>query len=135
MAIDPGDLIRRFEPFLFFHTDERFFPSDAKRYMEHCALWDVEAAVPDRDNKANWGGMSPRTFPHFPLIPRGQIAAVADEAVPGRTFLGSVNLTEDAGLEHFLDLSGWKDADRVDADTDNSFANFDGIRDHYEPDG
>src|SRR5271165_2687119 len=100
MAIDPGDLIRRFEPFLFFHAEERFFPSDAKRYMEHCALWDAEGVV--RDNKANWGGMSPRTFPHFPLIPRGQIAAVADEAVAGRTFLGSVGLAEDADIEHFF---------------------------------
>jgi hypothetical protein len=38
-------LIRDFEPILFFHGGdanvgaERFFPSDAKRYVEHCALW------------------------------------------------------------------------------------------------
>jgi hypothetical protein len=130
MAIDPADLIRRFEPVLFFHKDERFFPSDAKRYLEHCALWDVRNPI--RDDKAFWGGTSSRTFPHFPLIARNQIAATADEAGPGRTFLGSVDLDETADLEHFLDPAGWKDADRVDADTDNSYANFDAISDLYQ---
>jgi hypothetical protein len=38
-------LIKDFEPVLFFHggdatvQEERFFPSDAKRYLERCALW------------------------------------------------------------------------------------------------
>jgi hypothetical protein len=38
MALDPVDVIRRFEPILYFHRDERFFPSDAKCYMQRCAL-------------------------------------------------------------------------------------------------
>jgi len=30
-------------PVLFVSADERFFPADAKRYVEHCALWRAQA--------------------------------------------------------------------------------------------
>ena len=36
---DAETLARQFEPVLFVSADERFFPADAKRYVEHCALW------------------------------------------------------------------------------------------------
>ena len=132
MAIDPADLIRRFEPILYFHQDENFFPSDAKRYLEHCALWRVENST--RDNKAYWGGTSSRTFPHFPEIARNHIAVSADElgqASEERADFGSIDLTEDADTEHFLDPAGWKDADRVDASTDNRYADLVGIQKLY----
>jgi hypothetical protein len=32
------DLVRRFEPILYFHPEEKFFPCDAKSYIEHSAL-------------------------------------------------------------------------------------------------
>ena len=50
---DPEALAKRFEPILFFHPQERFFPSDAKRYLETCALWQAEAPF---DQKGSWGG-------------------------------------------------------------------------------
>ncbi len=34
MAVDALALARRFEPVLHFHPQERFFPCDAKRYVE-----------------------------------------------------------------------------------------------------
>jgi hypothetical protein len=48
---DPEALARKFEPIVIFHPDERFFPCDAKRYVEHCAMWKAEAPF---DNKAAW---------------------------------------------------------------------------------
>jgi hypothetical protein len=52
-------LIRDFEPVLLFQGTgpsgepaERFFPSDAKRYLENCALWNAAAPFATR---ANWG--------------------------------------------------------------------------------
>ena len=33
-------LIRRFEPVLYLHKDERFFPSDAKRYIGEISALD-----------------------------------------------------------------------------------------------
>jgi hypothetical protein len=119
MALDPIDVIRRFEPILYFHRDERFFPSDAKRYMEHCGLWDV-IGVP-RDSKTRWGGTSAATFPHRPRIPRGKLIVGKDEPPvvpdspdsPGNgTFIGdpqqaAVILLDNADAERFLDPAGW----------------------------
>src|SRR4051812_13014518 len=93
MALDPVDVIRRFEPILYFHRDETLFPSDAKRYLERCALWDVNGGP--RDDRARWGGASPRTFPHFPRIPRGKlIAAEGEDPVVGESglFIGQPGL-------------------------------------------
>jgi hypothetical protein len=134
MAIDPADLIRRFEPVLYFHQGERFFPSDAKRYMEHSALWNVQSTV--RDNKSFWGGTSSRTLPHFPEIARNQIAAVAEELgdpSESRVYLGSINLDETAELEHFLEPAGWSGSgSQVNASTDNLYANFNTLWANYE---
>ena len=43
-------LIRDYEPILFFHPEERFFPSDAKRYLEKCALWKASAPFENKPN-------------------------------------------------------------------------------------
>jgi hypothetical protein len=143
MAIDPTDLIRRFEPVLYFHKDERFFPSDAKRYMEHCALWDVNGSP--LDSKARWGGTSPRTFPHSPRIARGKIVVNAGEppvkppdadgSNPGK-FLGEpglaeLNLLDSVDGERFLDPIGWTDSFNVDAASQNRFADLDALADIY----
>ena len=53
---DDGALVNRFEPVLFF-TLEKFFPSDAKRYIEHAALW--TAQDPD-DDRNGWGRQAGR---------------------------------------------------------------------------
>ncbi len=119
MALDPIDVIRRFEPILYFHRDERFFPSDAKRYMERCALWDVNGSP--RDSKVRWGGTSAATFPHRPRIPRGKLIVGKDELPvvpdtpdkPGAgTFIGDQKqaatiLLDNDDAERFLDPHGW----------------------------
>ena len=54
--LDPKEVLaRRFEPVLFFHPDEPFFPVDAKRYVEHTALWSSHYAF---DDKKNWGRLA-----------------------------------------------------------------------------
>jgi hypothetical protein len=99
----PEILSRRFEPILFFHKDETFFPSDAKRYLEQSALWRAENPV---DQKDSWGGKG-SPFPRQPLIQHGSIAALPGE--PG-TFLGSSpNLIHVDGEVRFLELDGWRD--------------------------
>src|SRR5262249_52326413 len=139
MALDPVDLIRRFEPILYFHKAERFFPSDAKRYLEHCALWRVQG-VP-RDSKARWGGTSSRTFPHFPMIFRGKIIAasgelpVVSEAEDGMkgAFLGDSPFVLDSeDEERFVDLFGWIGGNAVDGTSANRYANLDGVFASYQ---
>lgn len=104
-AIDPTEaLIRRFEPVLFFHPQESFFPVDAKRYVEHAALW---AAKPAFDDKRNWGGMLGDPFPRLPLVPAGKLAAIDGE---DGEFLGQPNYLLDSERdERFFELGGWKD--------------------------
>ncbi len=36
-------LAKRFEPILYFHAAEKLFPSNAKRYIEMCALWKAQS--------------------------------------------------------------------------------------------
>src|SRR5262245_7205870 len=140
MALDPIDVIRRFEPILYFHTAERFFPSDAKRYLERCALWYVNGSP--RDSKARWGGTSPRTLPHAPRIARGKLVATKGEAplvpqsadgAPG-VFIGEPNalhLLDTADGERFLDLPGWIGGDAVDRASANRHADLDEIAARY----
>jgi hypothetical protein len=102
---DPVEqLIRRFEPVLFFHPQETDFPVDAKRYVENAALWAAKAAF---DDKNGWGGASGDPFPRQPLVQAGQLSAMPSE--PG-TYLGSsIFLLDDPRNERFLELGGWKD--------------------------
>jgi hypothetical protein len=111
IIIDPGTgpsdpneaLIRRFEPVLFFHPQESTFPVDAKRYVEHSALWASRSAF---DDKNNWGVPSD-PFPRNPLVPTGKLAAIALEK---GDYLGKPEFLVD-GIrdERFLELGGWKD--------------------------
>ena len=52
-AADALKLAERFEPILYFHAAEKFFPSNAKRYIEMCALWRAQSQF---DVKDLWGG-------------------------------------------------------------------------------
>jgi hypothetical protein len=92
-ALDVESLARRFEPILYFHRGEKFFPSDAKRYVEHAALWRSLFPI---DQKGSWGA--------GPLIAQGSISALPAEA---GTFLGTQILYEPSELR-FLELAGWK---------------------------
>ena len=105
-ATDAETLARQFEPVLFFSANERFFPADAKRYVERCALW--RAQVPF-DAKDSWGGKG-GPFPRAPIIEYGKISALAGE--PG-TPLDSATLVDDQGEERFFDFKGWMDAARM----------------------
>jgi hypothetical protein len=124
MAIDNlGELIRRFEPILYFHPDERFFPSDAKRYIERSALWTVNGSP--RDDKANWGGSGPGQFPRHPKM-APPLAAAAGEPGP------QVDAPPSAGVEEvFLDLAGWRDSKGVSSSSTNDYAHLDDIADLY----
>ena len=120
---DVAELIRRFEPVLFFHPDERFFPSDAKRYLENSAIWAVNGTK--ADDKTNWGGTGPGHFPRHPkFLP--PIAAVDGEV--GRPVNGPLG---GGVVESFLDLAGWRDGKAVSAASANEYANLDDIAARY----
>jgi hypothetical protein len=116
-------LIQAYEPALYFAGvsttpdnpgppgPERFFPSDAKRYLEHAALYLATAPFATR---ADWGNG---------VVAAGQLGAVDGDA---QVFIGEKDigaspqypfLQTKAGQEHFLDVSGWKANDtRADLD-------------------
>jgi len=104
-------LIRDYEPALFFSGppgavgSERFFPSDAKRYLERAALHLAKAPFATR---ADWGS---------PIVAAGKLGAIEGEA---SVFIGKKDtsaspqfplLQTNAGQEHFLDVSGWTSND------------------------
>lgn len=95
-------LARRFRPILFFHPEEAWFPSDAKRYIEHAALW---RARPPLDQTKSWAGVMP-AYPALPLVARGGLAGLDGE--PGE-FINDVAPSPAAGEERFLEFAGWKD--------------------------
>jgi len=128
-ASDAETLAKQFEPILFFSANERFFPADAKRYVEHCALWRAQAPF---DAKDSWGGKG-GPFPKAPLIDYGKISALAGE--PG-TPLDAASLVDNQGEERFFDFKGWMDAARspqpkVTATSKNTFSNRDAIDTAY----
>ena len=131
---DVEALAKRFEPILHFHPDERFFPSDAKRYLEACALWRAETPF---DDKILWRRLPPLSGTK-PLIPAGGIAGAPGE--PGE-LLGSKaeHLTDSKAEERFLNLAGWKDAASapqpdVTATSQNTYSERDGIATRYNED-
>ncbi len=112
MANDVIQLARRFEPILHFHPQERFFPSDAKRYIEHCALWRARSPF---DKKESWG-LTFASFPRGPMIDHKKIAASNQpgEVRQGDKFLGEVRQSDFPFLVdtirelRFFELAGWK---------------------------
>lgn len=120
---DVPELIRRFEPVLFFHPDERFLPSDAKRYVEKSEIWTVDGA--QGDDKTNWGGSGPGRFPRHPKF-NPPISALAGE--PGTPVDGAPGVGE---VDSFLSLAGWNGGTAVTADSPNVYANLDGLADRY----
>ena len=128
-AAETAELAKRFEPILYFHAAEKFFPSNAKRYIEMCALWRAQSQF---DVKDSWGGKG-ASFPRAPIIDYKGIAAIKGEQ---GTFLGD-NLVNTASEERFLDLSGWKDAagideTKVEATSKNTYSNRSGVATRYD---
>jgi hypothetical protein len=129
---DQLQLIKDFEPVLFFHggdaavPEERFFPSDAKRYLEHCALW--KASDPFL-TLGDWG--------NTPVVEAGKLGALPNE---GDVFLGKglpsghfEFLETPADKECFLDLAGWKAAGSPFPSA-NRYANLDSTANLYRTD-
>ena len=136
MADDIIALVRRFEPVLHFHNDERFFPSDAEKYMQQCALWRAERPL---DQKDSWGGKG-TTFPRQAMIEQYFLATSDDPAKmePGNIYIGQKVgtdfpfLTNNSTEERFLTYNGWVDGEgNVDATTDNRHAALDIIESFY----
>ena len=126
---DQLQLIRDFEPVLFFHggdatvPEERFFPSDAKRYLERCALW-----------KATTPFLTPGDWGTNPVVERDKLGALPDE---GAVFLGKGLpsgpfdfLETSSEQECFLDLAGWKPPGSPFPGA-NRYANLDRIAELY----
>jgi hypothetical protein len=117
--IDVPSLLRRFEPILYFDQQERFVPSDAKRYVEHSRLWSTTPVNPD--DKKNWQS----------LIDRSNIGAAPSE---GGTFIGTPPFSGlHSDSEFFFDLTSWRDnlSDEANSDTSNDFADLDRIEKRY----
>ncbi len=125
-------LIKDFEPVLFFHggdatvQEERFFPSDAKRYLERCALW--KASDPFL-TLSDWG--------NTPVVEAAKLGALPNE---GDVFLGkglpsgpSEFLETPADKECFLDVAGWEAAGSPFPSA-NRYANLDVIANLYRTD-
>ena len=118
------ELVKRFEPIMVMHTLERFFPSDAKHYVERCALW---TAQPPFDDKNFWGGKVGDPFDRKPAIAAGKIAAILGE--PGDRTIDLPGGAGDGGpRERFLELAGWIDrtgggVPAVTASSANQYAN------------
>lgn len=102
---DPREaLARRFEPIMFFHPDEVFFPSDAKRFVEAAQLWTANAPF---DSPDGWGGPPGAPFPREPWVSGGDLRGLPTE---GGTYLGDPGmLAAGPNNERFLALGGWKD--------------------------
>ena len=96
-------IVRQFEPILFFDPAEAAFPSDAKRYLEHCALW--KASATPFNNQQSWPIDNQHSWQK--LVPAGQLSAAAGE--PGKFIGDAVNSLDTAAEERFLELGGWLD--------------------------
>jgi hypothetical protein len=136
MAVDIVALVQRFEPLLHFHQDERFFPSDAKRYMEQSELWPAVGDLSvdngaQRTLKENWGSLAGDH--RIPMLARGTLAAEAGEL---GSFIGTSGpFVADDGLEErFLNLAGWRGGDIVDPTSENGYADLDRIFTLYNSD-
>ncbi len=119
MAVDLNDLIRAFEPILYFAPGERFYPSDCKRYLEQC----IVSTVAPFDDRNSWHTSSPGASTE-PIVHSKKISGRSDE--PG-TFLGE----SQGGAFPFLFATGsdegflgepWIDGPNVAPGSDNRFA-------------
>jgi hypothetical protein len=127
------NLIKRFEPILFFDPAESYFPVDAKRHVEASALW--RAAQPF-DDKTKWG--TPGAAP-APMVVAGQLAAEKGPGISG-LYIDDPTLRPSGPTdERWLELGGWKNPDEVPepsvtGGTTNRYANRAAILNTYPPD-
>ncbi|WP_018179204.1 hypothetical protein [Jongsikchunia kroppenstedtii] len=124
-------LARKFAPILHLHPAERFVPVDAKRYVEHSALWQSNSPF---DTTDSWGGVPGDPYPRRPLAAAGTISARVGE--PG-TSIGDQIPGTAGGMEgKFLQFAGWTDgagraSDTIDVDSVSTYGNADAIAGRY----
>ena len=132
MALDITERIEianRYAPVLYFHPDERFFPSDPKTYIEHCTLWRTRAPA---TTTADWGEEQPSQYPKSPIVGQQGISAVQGSTEPGSSkWLGDL-LPAGSAEDRFLGLRGWQDSGFEVSDTsENRFASLDEVERLY----
>lgn len=122
-------LIRKFEPILFFAPGERFFPSDAKRYIEKCKLWHAVDPTKAFASASTWNS--------GPAIAEGKIAVTQSEVGTGDTYLGRrlpggglEFLAPPPGEEMFLSLFDWRPSD-PELTHETRYANIEAIANAY----
>jgi hypothetical protein len=121
--VDVVALAKRFAPILYFHPQERFFPCDAKRYIEHCSLWKAHVPFDDKDS---W---------ERAVSPESIVASNAEPTEAGQVYLSDAIIQSDGnqqGRELFFELAGWKDSLGVNASSKNSFSNRDLLKALYD---
>jgi hypothetical protein len=130
MTTNVSDIVRAFEPILYFADGERFFPSDCKRYLERCALWN---AVDPFDQSASWRRDSPGAAPG-PILEHRQVSGRLDET---GTFLGEVQggalpfLFASGKSDGFLEVTGWSDGASPSPARESRFAGLDQLEKLY----
>ena len=100
------DLVRRFAPILFLHPQEKLVPVDAKRFVEHAALW---SATTPFDDKTMWGVPGTAPLLRQPNIAAAGLSAATGE--PGKIIDDASLRPMDSTTEMFLELGGWKTTD------------------------
>jgi hypothetical protein len=123
-------LIKRFEPILYCAPGERFFPSDAKRYVERCSLWRADDPTGQFATAPTWGAA--------PAIPEANIVATQSEAGVDDVYLGMQNpngsgfeyLSSSPGHESFLSLFDWRPTD-TGLPNPTRYANIEAIATEY----
>jgi hypothetical protein len=124
-------LARRYEPILYFHRDERFFPVDPKRYIEECALWRTRRPSKTKDD---WGEEPAGIFPKRSLMPAHGVASMNTPAeLAGRKWLGDLLPGASDNQDRFLALGGWADSTSVAQTTQNRHTSLATIRQLYAP--
>lgn len=124
-------LALKYAPVLHLHPAERFVPVDAKRYVEHSAVWQADTPF---DTTDSWGGTPGDPYPRRPLAKAGTVSARVGEPGEsiGGTTLGSASSEEDK----FLQFAGWTDgagtsSDTVDVDSVTTYSDADAIASRY----
>ena len=127
---EQNKIIEAYEPIVYFHPEERFFPVKPEAYLQASALWHSQ---PPSHKKEDWGNGGPG-FPRTPDVEKGKLSVnPADDGVGGKTYLGHTNpdgrtpfLTSNNDRELWLDMAAWKDEASVTDTSKNEACNVEG---------
>jgi hypothetical protein len=137
-----------YAPILYFHPEEEFVPIRPEFYFGAAALWE---GSPPTDMKKDWGH-DKSAFPRQPRIPRFGISLDPNQDTEGTAdsdndgvnewYLGHVHtdgvrqyLLTNSEIEHWLDSSGWAEAQDVTETSKNDRCNKAGALDKWREQG